>query len=165
MILERTCEYKVDIHQLYIDYKQAYDTINRDELVEIMKEFGIPMKLVNMTLANMNSKVKIQEKLSPSFETMTGLRQGDSLSTLLFNLCMEKIIRNVRINPGGTIYNRTRQCLAYADDVVILGRSEGYTKKTLEEMGAITQQIGLQMNDTKTKYMLNRQVGNKSKRN
>jgi sorting nexin-29 len=131
MILERTCEYKVDIHQLHIDYKYAYDTINRAELVEIMKEFGIPIKLVRlvkMTLANKNSKVKIQGKLSPSFETMIGLRQGDSLSTLQFNLYMEKIIRNVRINPGGTIYNRTRQCLAYADDVVILGRSEGYKK-------------------------------------
>ena len=166
MILERACEYKVDIHQLYIDYKQAYDTINRAELVEIMKEFGIPMKLVRlvkMTLANTNSKVKIQGKLSPSFETMIGLRQGDSLSTLLFNLCMEKIIRNVRINPGGTIYNRTRQCLAYVDDVVILGRSEGYIKKTLGEMVAMTQQIGLQMNNTKTKYMLNKQVGNRVK--
>jgi hypothetical protein len=97
----------------------------------------------------MNSKVKVQGKLSPSFETVIELRQGDSLSTLLFDLCMEKIIRNVRINPGGTIYNRTRHCLAYADDVVILGRLEGYIKKTLEGMVAITQQIGLQMNDTK----------------
>ena len=80
--------HKVDIHQLYIDYKQACDTINRAELVEIMKEFGIPMKLVRlvkMTLANTNSKVKIQGKLSPSFETVIGLRQEDSLSTLLFN--------------------------------------------------------------------------------
>ena len=67
---------------------------------------------------------------------------------------MEKIIRNVRVNPDGTIYNRTRKCLAYADDVVILGRSEEYIKETLEEMVAITQQIGLQINDTKTKYML-----------
>jgi len=86
--LERTCEYKVDINELYIDDKQANDTINRAELVEIMKEFGITMKLVRlvkMTLANTNSKVKIQRKLSPSFETMVGLRQGDSLSTLLFN--------------------------------------------------------------------------------
>jgi len=97
-----------------------------------MKEFGIPMKLVGlvkMTLANTNSEVKIQGELSPSFETVIGLRQGDSLSTLLFNLCMEKIIRNVRINPGATIFNRTRQCLAYVDDVVILVRSEGYIKK------------------------------------
>jgi len=102
MILERACDYKVDIHQLYIDYKQAYDTINRAELVEIMKELGIPMKLVilvKMTLANTNNKVKIQGKLSPGFETTIGLRQGDSLSTLLFNLCMEKIIRKFGINP------------------------------------------------------------------
>src|SRR5215475_1633648 len=89
-ILEKTYEHKVDIHQLYIDYKQAYDTINRTELEEIMKEFGIPSKLVRltkMTIENTNSKVRIQGKLTPSFETTIGLRQGDSLSTLLFNLC------------------------------------------------------------------------------
>ena len=60
--MEKACEYKVDIHQLYIDYKQAYDSINRAELVEIMKEFGIPLKLVRlvgMILTNTNSKVKI----------------------------------------------------------------------------------------------------------
>ena len=56
-----------------------------------------------MTLANTNSKVTIQGELSPDFETTIGLRKGDSLSTLLFNFCMEKIIRNVRIDPGGTI--------------------------------------------------------------
>jgi len=75
MILEKACAYKVDIHQLYIDFKQAYDTINRAELVEI-KEFGIPMKLVRlvrMTLTNTNSKVKIQGKLSPSSEATIGL--------------------------------------------------------------------------------------------
>jgi hypothetical protein len=76
---------------------------------------------------------------------------------------MEKIIRNVRINPGGTIFNRTRQYLTYADDIVILGRSEGYIKKTLEEMAATTHQIGLPMNDTKTKYMINRHDENKIK--
>jgi hypothetical protein len=36
------------------------------------------------------------------------------------------------------------------DDVVILVRSEGYIKKTLEEMATIIHQIGLQMNDNKT---------------
>jgi hypothetical protein len=32
---------------------------------------------------------------------------------------------------------------------VILGRSEGYIKRTLEEMAAKTHQIGLKINDTK----------------
>jgi sorting nexin-29 len=73
MILERVCEYKVDIYQLYIDYKQAYNTINRAELVEVMKEFATPMKLVRLVKINLactNSKVKIQGRLPPSFETV-----------------------------------------------------------------------------------------------
>jgi len=37
MILEKACEYKVDIHQMYIDYELAHDTINRAKLVEIMR--------------------------------------------------------------------------------------------------------------------------------
>jgi hypothetical protein len=47
---------------------------------------------------------------------------------------------------------------------VIVGRTEGYIKRTLEEkMAVITQRISLQMNDTKTKYMINKQDGDKVK--
>jgi hypothetical protein len=37
MILEKSYEYNVGIHQLYIDYKQTYDSINRDQLTEITR--------------------------------------------------------------------------------------------------------------------------------
>jgi len=50
----------------------------------------------------------ICQKNQLSFETTIGLRHGDLLSTLSFNLCMEKTIINVRINPGGTLFNITR---------------------------------------------------------
>jgi hypothetical protein len=81
----------VDIHQLYVDYEQAYDSINRAQLIEIMKEFGVPdklVRLVKMALESTNNKLKVQGKMSPSFQTVAGLRQGDSISTLLFNLSM-----------------------------------------------------------------------------
>jgi hypothetical protein len=38
-----------------------------------------------------------------------GLRQGDALSTQLFNLILEKAIRNIEVNQGGSIYNRALQ--------------------------------------------------------
>jgi hypothetical protein len=63
--------------------------------------------------------MKIQGKVSPSFETVAGLKQGDALSTLI-NLCMEVVMRNVKMIPGATVFNRTRKCLLYADHVLVL---------------------------------------------
>jgi hypothetical protein len=41
-IIEETYKLSVDIHQLFNDYKQAYDNINRQQMYKIMKEFGTP---------------------------------------------------------------------------------------------------------------------------
>jgi hypothetical protein len=37
--------------------------------------------------------------MSPNFETTVGMRQGDALYTLSFNLHREKVIRNVKTKP------------------------------------------------------------------
>jgi hypothetical protein len=55
-ILEKLYELNLDLHLLFIDFKQAYDTINnRTHLYEVLKEFGTPKKLVNL------SKVTLQD--------------------------------------------------------------------------------------------------------
>jgi hypothetical protein len=51
------------------------------------------------------------------------LRQGDALSTILFNTVLEKVTWNIETNPIGTIFNRTRQYIARAEDVLILASS------------------------------------------
>jgi hypothetical protein len=86
-ILEKSHEYNITLHQLYIDFKQALDSTDRSQIIKAMIEFGIPAKLITltkMTLSRTYNKVKIQNKLSGSFRTECGIRQGDSLSTLLF---------------------------------------------------------------------------------
>ena len=37
-----------------------------------------------------------------------GLRQGNALSTALFNIVLEKVIGYVEINMNGTIFKRAR---------------------------------------------------------
>jgi hypothetical protein len=46
---------------------------------------------------------------------------------------------------------------------VVLGRSVRYIKETLEDMAVVATQIGLSMNNTKTKYMVNRKDNNEPK--
>jgi len=55
-----------------------------------------------------NRKVKIQGQLTETFGIEKGLRQGDALSTTMFNTVLEKVIGNTETNPHGTIFNRTR---------------------------------------------------------
>jgi hypothetical protein len=45
-ILEKKWYYNGMVHQLFIDFKKAYDSIKREVLYNIVLEFGIPKKLV-----------------------------------------------------------------------------------------------------------------------
>ncbi|GFV23301.1 reverse transcriptase domain-containing protein [Trichonephila clavipes] len=96
-ISEKTKEYNIKTFHLFVDFKAAYDSINRDKMIEAMTEFKIPKKLANLTkatLKNVLCRIKIQKYLSEPFTTERGLRQGDSLPCLLFNLVLEKCIRH-----------------------------------------------------------------------
>jgi hypothetical protein len=41
-------EYNETVHQLFIHFKKAYDTMRREVLYNIVIEFGVPMKLVRL---------------------------------------------------------------------------------------------------------------------
>jgi hypothetical protein len=55
-----------------------------------------------------------------AFGIERGLRQGDALSTTLFNIVLERVIRNRETNPNGKIFDRMRQYIAHAEDVLML---------------------------------------------
>jgi hypothetical protein len=43
-ILEKMWDYNSTVHQLFIDFKKAYDSVRREVLYNILIEFGIPRK-------------------------------------------------------------------------------------------------------------------------
>ena len=45
-MLEKKWEYNEEVHQLFIDFKKAYDSVRRKALYKNLIEFGIPRKLV-----------------------------------------------------------------------------------------------------------------------
>jgi hypothetical protein len=47
-ILEKKEEYNETVHQLFVDFKKACDSVRREVLYNVLIEFGIPMKLVRL---------------------------------------------------------------------------------------------------------------------
>jgi hypothetical protein len=71
----------------------------------------------------------------------------------LFNICLEKVIRNIKITDGGTIFNRTQQCLAYADDIYLVSRTQGFLQEGFIQLEEESRRTGLKVNEEKTKNM------------
>jgi hypothetical protein len=70
-ILEKCHEYDADIHMLFVDFKQAYNSVYRKKLIEILYSFGIPGKLVRLkeiSLTHTRGKVVIQGSTTDDFE-------------------------------------------------------------------------------------------------
>jgi ribosomal protein L37AE/L43A len=47
-ILEKKWEYNGTVHQPFVDFKEAYNSVQREVLYNTMLEFGIPKKLVRL---------------------------------------------------------------------------------------------------------------------
>jgi len=81
-----------EVHQLFIDFKKAYDSVRREVIYKILIECGIPRKLVGlikMSLTETYSRIQVGNNVSDRFPVRNGLKQGNALSPLLFNFALE----------------------------------------------------------------------------
>jgi sorting nexin-29 len=150
-------EFQIETHHLFIDFKTAYDKVNRNQLYKAMLEFGIPLKVVRLTQAMMEgttAKVKVQNELSESFHIQNGLRQGDALACILFNIALEKTIRDANIYQRGNIFYKSVQILANADDIDIISRFLKSLQEATIALDRAARKMGLEINQARTKYMI-----------
>jgi hypothetical protein len=71
------------VHQLFIDFKEANDSVRKEVLYNILIESGIPMKLVRLIkicLTETYLRVSVDKNFSYIFPVRIGLRQGDTLT-------------------------------------------------------------------------------------
>jgi hypothetical protein len=97
-ILEKKLEYNGTLHELFIDFKEAYDSVRRKILYNILIEFGISGKLVGLIKMCLNktySTLRIDKSLCDKFPIENGLKLGNALSPLLFNFALENAVRRL----------------------------------------------------------------------
>jgi hypothetical protein len=127
------------VHQLFIDFKKAYDSVKRELLYNIQLEFGIPkklVKLIKMCLNETYSKVSVGKFLSDNIPCSEWPETRCSIAIAL-EFCIRICHQESPENQVGLEFNGTYQVLVYAD-INLLGSS--INKETLLE---VSRDIGL----------------------
>lgn len=156
-ILEKNWEYNKTTYVLFIDFAKAYDSINRKYLWKALRKLNLPEKLIRMaqlSTINTHNYVRIGEQLSKPFEANTGLKQGDALAPMLFNLALESVVREARIHVNKNVIRNASQLIAYADDIAILTRNTEDLCNIFLQLETAAKNMGLNMNEHKTKVMI-----------
>jgi sorting nexin-29 len=156
-LLEKFWEYDIDLYQIFVAFKQAYDSIKREKLYAAMQEMGIPNKLIRLvrsTMTETKAQVQIQGKLTEDFEVKQGIKQGDGLVSILFNIGLEYIIRKLTVSTNSTLLYKSVQIVDYMDDINIMARTFKAAKETFQELTRKANEIGLIVNESKTKWLV-----------
>ena len=103
----------------------------RKFLPNIDRTFQYPTTLNHKTGLNNNNypwilRLRWRKYISSTFPITNGVRQGDALSSILFNLVLEAILQ--KMNITGHIGKKSTQILAFADDVAVMSGSKNALK-------------------------------------
>ena len=106
---------------------------------KILKEMGIPDHLTCLlrnVCAGQEATVRTGHGTTDWFQIGKGVHQGCTLSSCLFNLYAEHIMRNAGLEEaqaGIKIAGRNINNLRYADDTTLMAESEQELKESLDE--------------------------------
>ena len=129
-IIKKATEFQKNIYFCFIDYTKAFDCVDHNKPWEILKEMGIPdylTCLLRNQYAGQEATVRTGHGTSDWLQVGKGICQGCILSSCLFNLYAEYIMRNVRLDEaqaGIKIAGRNINNLRYADDTTLMAESE-----------------------------------------
>ena len=127
---------------------------------KILKEMGIPEHLtclLRSQYAGQEAPVRTGHETTNWFQIGKGIRQGCILSTCLFNLYAEYIMRNARLDEaeaGIKTAGRNISNLRYANDTNLMSESEEELKSLLMKVKEENEKAGLKLNIQKTKSWL-----------
>jgi hypothetical protein len=92
-------EQKKDMHMIFIDLDKAYDKVTRNVIWWALQKHKVSSKyitLINDMYDNVVTSVQISDRYTNDFPINIGLHQGSALSSYLFGLVMDEVIRDIK---------------------------------------------------------------------
>ena len=145
------------LYTCFVDFKSAFDLINRSALLFKLINQGCVGKFLSVIQSmfrNATSRVKWGGHHGEIFENMYGVLQGGVLSPNLFKLFLEDIPDYLDTGKGVHIGGMKIPYLLYADDLVFMSESPSGLQNLIRGLENFCTQWHMVVNLTKTKVVV-----------
>ena len=155
----------------FVDFQKAFDSVPRYKLFKKLLNYNITGKfydcLVNI-YTNDTACIKIGNTITEAFVTNQGVKQGCILSPILFNIFLSDlqiITEQTKCEPVQIAENNLLGCILWADDLLLLSKSEIGLQNMLTGLKLYSEKNGITLNIKKTKVMIFNKNGRHIRRN
>uniref|UniRef100_A0A803T0U9 ribonuclease H n=1 Tax=Anolis carolinensis TaxID=28377 RepID=A0A803T0U9_ANOCA len=160
LIEKYTSQRTSSLYAAFIDFRAAFDSISRIKLWEKLGSTSIDKRLLQLIRSlhegtTLKIRCSSQGHLTRAVETEKGVKQGCTLAPLLFNFYINSMVEhlyNLDYHPP-KLAERHLSILLYADDAVLLSRTQVGLKRALRALAKYCSVEQLHLNFQKTKIM------------
>lgn len=141
-----------ELHLASLDVAKAFDSVYFESITETLRAIGAPVGFVQY-IKNLYDKSYTVLQFCGTERKVgvkRGVRQGDPLSPLLFNLVIERCIRSLNDSIGYEINGARINGLAYADDVILMAHTPAGLQANLSQFAESLGGFGLKLNAEKS---------------
>ena len=163
-VLRNRKECKKDTFVVFVDFKKAFDSVDRTLLFYKLDKLGIKDRMYQAIAAlysNPQSRVILEGMETDYFECPVGVKQGDCLSPSLFAIYINDLAEEIKaagiglkLHTENGLLNDYLLCiLLYADDIVCLAECESDLQDIIFLIEQWCKKWQLEVNLTKTNVM------------
>lgn len=139
---------------VFIDFAKAFDSVSHTHIDSVLRQRGVDRLirgLVKNSYKRCYSAVQTSEGLTPEIALNRGVKQGDPMSPILFDLALDPLISSLELHGMGISITSdvSITTMAYADDLVLLSDSHGGMSYNISILEKFSRDTGLEINPSK----------------
>ena len=120
---EKAIEFNRPAYTCFVDFEKAFDRVRLEDVINTLHNRSIPLEIIK-TVEDMYSnnyfEVRVGNRTLGPIQAESGIRQGDSLSPLLFNVIMDEIVKKVKPMRGYRMDGGEVNILCFANDALLI---------------------------------------------